>query len=415
MLMSYFKSSRSLERYRSEFPGSYLDDFIKWLEARRYRRICIRRHVREVVHVATWAKTNGVDIHTFDRDALTQLRDHLAGSQSLRYRSGGNRHIYQSASLFVKFLESIGVGCSRPSNIAPATPADILWHEFSDWMRSQRGTMDTTLAGYRLPVSKLLQCLGTDPRTFTAKGLREFLLDLVHRSSQEKAKNFATALRMFLRFLIARGDCRTGLDYAIPTVARWRLASLPKYIPAEDVERLIDSCDPAVPLGARDRAILLLLARLGLRSNDVSMLRLSDLRWSDGTIIVSGKNRIETRLPLPQDVGDAILHYVANSRPGVLSDRVFITTTAPLIPVSRQVVGRAVRRALLRTHISAPMKGAYLLRHSAATSLLRDGAALQTIGALFRHASIETTLVYAKVDVGMLSEIAMSWPKVSSC
>lgn len=415
MLTTYFKSSRLLERYRFEFASPYLDDFIKWLEARCYHRSCIRRHVREVVHVATWAKANGLAIDVLDRDALAQLRDHLASNQELRYCSGHHRHIYQSARVFVNFLESTARVCPPASNIALPTPAAILWDEFSQWMRSQRGTLDSTLASYRLPVIKLLQSLGTDPHDFTAIELRQFLLQQVQRSSQAKAKNLATALRMFLRFLIARGDCITGLVHAIPTVAQWRLASLPKYIPAEDVERLIDSCDPAVSLGARDRAILLLLARLGLRSNEVSMLRLNDLDWFDGTLIVSGKNRRETRLPLPQDVGDAILHYVAHGRPCISSDRVFITTTAPLVPVSRQVVGRAVRRALRRTNINAPMEGSHLLRHSAATTLLRDGVSLAAIGALFRHASIETTLVYAKVDVGLLNEIAMSWPEVSSC
>ena len=275
--------------------------------------------------------------------------------------------------------------------------------------------MSSTLTGYRRPISALLQNLGTDPGAYTAEGLRHFLLQQVKQSSQEQSKNLATALRMFLRFLIARGDCPVGLDYAIPTVARWRLATLPKYLPAHDVERLIQSCDPASMLGARDRAILLLIARLGLRAGDVSALRFGDLHWSAAALVVSGKNRREARLPLPQDVGDAILHYLRHGRPRVSSERLFITAAAPHVPISRQGVGRAVRRALRRTGISAPTEGAHLLRHSAATSLLREGASLSAIGALLRHASIETTTVYAKVDVGLLGEIAMPWPEVSPC
>jgi site-specific recombinase XerD len=250
---------------------------------------------------------------------------------------------------------------------------------------------------------------------YTAEGLRHFLLQQIKQSSQEQSKNLATALRMFLRFLIARGDCPVGLDYAIPTVARWRLAALPKYLPAHDVERLIQSCDPASTLGARDRALLLVIARLGLRAGDVSALRFGDLHWSEAALVVSGKSRREVRLPLPQDVGDAILHYLRHGRPRVSSERLFITTVAPHVPISRQGVGRAVRRALRRTGISAPTEGAHLLRHSVATSLLREGASLSAIGALLRHASIETTTVYAKVDVGLLGEIAMPWPEVSPC
>jgi site-specific recombinase XerD len=415
MLTDYFKSPLTMERYRSGIISPHLDAFTAWLDEHGYRRVSIRRHVREAVHFAAWAKTAGIPVEGLNRDALDRLHSYLAKQELLRYRSGDHLHLYQSACVFVGFFEATGVVCKLMSTAATPSPADGLWHEFTEWMRAQRGTMDSTLNSYRLPIAALLQNLGTDPRAFTAERLRHFLLQQVKQSSQVQSKNLATALRMFLRFLIVRGDCATGLDYAIPTVARWRLAALPKYLPASDVERLIHSCDPAYTLGARDRAILLLIARLGLRASDVSALRFRDLHWSEATLIVSGKNRCETRLPLPQDAGDAILYYLHNVRPLVSSDRVFITTTAPSVPISRQVVGRAVRRALRRTGISAPTEGAHLLRHSVATSLLRDGASLSAIGALLRHASIDTTTVYAKVDVGLLSEIAMPWPEVSSC
>lgn len=401
MLTDYFKSPLTLERYRSGLIGPHL--------------VSIRRHVREVVHFAAWAKTAGIPLEGLNRDALDRLHSYLAKRELLRYRNGGHHHLYQSACVFVGFFEATDVVCRLTPSTTTPSPAERLWREFTEWMRAQRGTMNSTLTNYRLPIAALLQNLGTDPRAFTAERLRHFLLRQVKQSSQVQSKNLATALRMFLRFLIARGDCATGLDYAIPTVARWRLAALPKYLPADAVERLIHSCDLASTLGARDRAILLLIARLGLRAGDVSALRFRDLHWSEAALIVSGKNCCETRLPLPQDVGDAILHYLRHARPPVSSDRVFITTTAPRIPISRQVVGRAVRRALCRTGISAPTEGAHLLRHSAATSLLRDGTSLSAIGALLRHASIDTTTVYAKVDVGLLSEIALPWPGVAPC
>lgn len=415
MLIDYFKSPLTLERYRSVSVGPQLDAFTAWLDEHGYRRVSIRRHVREVVHFAAWAEKAGIPVAGLNRDALDRLHSYLAKPALLRYRNGDHQHLYQSACVFVAFFEATGVVRRLTPTPKTRSPAERLCDEFTDWMRAQRGTMSSTLANYRLPVMALLQDLGTDTRAFTAARLRQFLQQQVTQSSQAQSTNLVTALRMFLRFLIARGDCPTGLDYAIPTLARWRLAVLPKYLLAHDVERLILSCDPASRLGARDRAILLLLARLGLRAGDVSALRFRDLHWSEAALIVSGKNRCETRLPLPQDVGDAILHYLHHARPHVSSERVFITTTAPLVPISRQAVGRAVRRALRRTGISAPTQGAHLLRHSAATSLLRDGVSLQAIGALLRHASIDTTTVYAKVDVGLLRDIAMAWPEVSSC
>jgi len=415
MLTDFFRSPLTLERYRSGLVGPHLDSFTEWLNDRGYQRISIRRHVREVVHFATWAKTAGIPVEGLKQAALDRLHIFLDHREPLRPRNGGDQHLCQSAGIFVRFFEDTGVVCGLAPSTATPSPAEGIWAEFTEWMRAQRGTMSSTLTGYRRPISALLQNLGTDPSAFSAEGLRHFLLQQVKQSSQEQSKNLATALRMFLRFLIARGDCPVGLDYAIPTVARWRLAALPKYLPAHDVERLIQSCDPASMLGARDRAILLLIARLGLRAGDVSALRFGDLHWSEAALVVSGKNRREVRLPLPQDVGDAILRYLHHCRPRVLSERVFITVVAPYVPISRQGVGRSVRRTLRRTGISAPTEGAHLLRHSAATNLLREGASLSAIGALLRHASIETTTVYAKVDVGMLGEITMPWPEVSPC
>jgi site-specific recombinase XerD len=258
-------------------------------------------------------------------------------------------------------------------------------------MRAQRGTLDTTLNTSRLPLIDLLNELGAESSTFDAQGLRKFSLRRVNALSPTRAKNLATAVRMCLRFLIAQGRCAPELEHAIVPVARWRLSSLPQYLPAQAVERLIDSCDSSSPLGARERAILLLIGRLGLRPSDVSSLKFGDLLCKQETLIVSGKNRRETRLPLPQKVGEAILHCLSQGRPHKVSDAIFLTTTAPFVPIARQVVGRAVVRALRRTGLSAPSQGAHLLRHSAATHLLRAGVSLPAIGALLRHAPFETT------------------------
>lgn len=416
MLTEYFKSRLALGRFRSGRFGPHLDAFTDWLASCGYHHASIRRHVREVVHVGVWADTEGITGCGLNRTALQRFEDYLADKGLLRDRCNGHRHPYKSACVFVDFLEATGLERRiTPRAIPTMCQADVLWNEFAEWMASQRGTMASTLANYRLPVMALLQSLGTDASAFTAEGLRSFLLGQVMQSSQVQSKTLATALRMFLRFLIARGDCPIGLNYAIPTVARWRLATLPKYLASMDVERLIQSCDTDSALGLRDRAILLLIARLGLRAGDVSALRFCDFHWTESQIIVAGKNRREARLPIPQDVGDAVLSYLRHARPHVLSDNIFITVTAPNAPISRQSVSKAVFRAIRRTRINAPSKGAHLLRHSAATGLLRDGVSLPAIGALLRHASIETTTVYAKVDTGLLSKVVMPWPEAQSC
>ncbi|WP_245320512.1 tyrosine-type recombinase/integrase [Bradyrhizobium lablabi] len=185
---------------------------------------------------------------------------------------------------------------------------------------------------------------------------------------------------------------------------------VPRYIGTADVDRLIATCDRATPAGARDRAILLLLARLGLRAGDILALRLHDLDWQHATLTVRGKGRRETRLPLPQDAGDAVLDYLKRSRPCVARQELFLTSNAPFRALSGSTVSSVVRRAVDSSGIVAPSKGANLLRHSAATAMLRGGATLDMVGAVLRHRSPDTTSHYAKVDIVMLQQIAQPWP-----
>ena len=231
------------------------------------------------------------------------------------------------------------------------------------------------------------------------------------------AKKRTTALRMFLQFLIVEGKCAPGLQGAVPVLAHWRLASLPRYLQPEEVERLIGSCDLASPTGRRDRAILLLLARLGLRAGDIVQLRLQDIDWRDGWIRVCGKGGREARLPLPQDVGQALAAYLIDGRPRIDADALFVRCRAPIGSfASHCAVSVIVEQAFKRAGVNRPCRGAaHLLRHSVATSLLRNGATLQEVATLLRHRSITTTEIYAKVDVGTLGQIAQPWPEVLPC
>ena len=161
--------------------------------------------------------------------------------------------------------------------------------------------------------------------------------------------------------------------------------------------------------------MLLLLARLGLRASEVAQLKFADIDWCNGGIRGCGKNRRQETLPLPQDVGNAILLYVSKGRPSLQAPEVFTTVLAPLHPLTRAAVTHIVRSALRRAGIKATINGAHVLRHSAATTMLRQGASLAGVGAVLRHRSPTTTAHYAKVDFGLLSEIAQPWPEVPSC
>jgi integrase/recombinase XerD len=224
------------------------------------------------------------------------------------------------------------------------------------------------------------------------------------------------ALRAFVGYLIATGRCRAGLDATIPSVAGWRLSALPRYLPTADVERTLSACDTTTVAGARDQAILLLLARLGLRAGDIYALRLGDLDWKQATIEVLGKSRRKTQLPLPQEVGDAVLHYL-KVRPAVRSSHLFLRLASPVGAFAKNstAVSDIVERALQRASVDASNKGAHVLRHSAATALLAEGVSLESIAVLLRHRSLDTTAHYAKVDMKRLGMLAQPWPEVSPC
>jgi integrase/recombinase XerD len=217
--------------------------------------------------------------------------------------------------------------------------------------------------------------------------------------------------------LITEGRCRPGLLGAVPVVAHWRLSVLPRYLPPGDVERIIACNDSSAAVGKRDRAILLLLARLGLRAGDIVRMRLDDIDWKEGWIHVSGKSRRQTRLPLSQEVGQALVTYIRHGRPRTRDEAVFVRARAPFCALgSHAAVSVIVDRAMRRAKVERPARGAaHLLRHSVASSMLRHGASLQDIAVLLRHCSVETTQIYAKVDVKALQKIAQPWPGGASC
>jgi site-specific recombinase XerD len=219
-------------------------------------------------------------------------------------------------------------------------------------------------------------------------------------------------VRAYLRFLAVMGQCSDELLSAVPRFAKWRLSSTPRFLEPQELERLIGSCSDDSAWGLRSRAVILLLARLGLRAGDVTELTFDDIDWKNGRIAVCGKARRREWLPLPQQVGDAILEYLHRARAPLSVAQLFTSVRAPHGAMSRAAVSQVVRASLHRTGIKAPISGAHLLRHSAATAMLRGGASLAAVGAVLRHRSPSTTALYAKVDFALLSEIAQPWPEV---
>jgi len=415
MLTIYFKSPFTLERLRSGPSGPYLDGFAHKLHLAGYSQGGAQRLVRAAAHLGAWGQTNENPIQSFNKDTLASFQHHLSSCSCPKSNGGRGPNVFFGAKRFLEYLHQIGVVSSIGDEHTDSASPQLMI-SFFDWLQQHRGTSQTTCRIYGRVVIDLLQNLGDDPNRFTATDLQAFALNRAGRHGRSAANNVAKALRMFLRYLIATGQCSSYLIAAIPTFAHWRLSSMPRYLPASDVERIIEACDPSTLVGARDRAILLLLSRLALRAGDIVVLQLTDINWDEASFRFVGKGRRETRMPLTQEVGDAILTYLQLRGTLPVVDALFLSTHAPMDrPLSSVTVSAIVARAIKRAGVIAPSKGAHLLRHSAATEMLRQGLSLEDIGAVLRHRSVETTAHYAKVDITLLREITRPWPEVTSC
>ena len=415
MLSEFFGESARLYAIRNGPSGPLLEDFAGYLFRSGYAKISARRHIRSAEHIVHWALRNSVSVDRLDGPALERFDRHLCRCRCGRFYCAARVDILTGARLFLTNLH--GAGGTAICLAKAVAPEPELLKSFCQWMRDQRGSADGTLSNYGRPIRELIRLIDEDPSKLTARFLRQFVMERSQHVGWAAANHCTTGLRMFLRFLIADGRCSAGLLGAIPKLAHWRLSSLPRVLAPADVERIITSCDLSSPAGKRDRAILLLLARLGLRAGDIVQLRLQDIDWKEATIQVCGKSRRQTQLPLSQEVGQAIVDYLQHARPATCNDELFVRSRAPFRGLrSHCAVSVLVDRAICRAGVVKPARGAaHLLRHSVASSMLRQGASLQEIADLLRHRSVGTTQIYAKVDVTSLQQIAQPWPEVAPC
>jgi len=287
--------------------------------------------------------------------------------------------------------------------------------EFHSYLSEEIGRSPSTAKNYvpfadqflmerfqkRTPVLSLLR----------ASDVTGFVIRHAHQLSPVRAGIMVTALRSFFRYLLHRGAIATDLAGCVPAVPNWSLSTLPRFLPAPTVEKLLKRCNRKTAVGRRNHAILLLLARLGVRAGEVINLSLDDIDWASGQITIHGKGGRSAPLPLPADVGTALAAYLRRDRPPSASRRVFLRHRAPLTGFANpSTLSSIVRRALQQAGIESAHMGAHVLRHSLATSMLRNGGSLDEIGELLRHQSPNTTAIYAKVDVAALHTLALPWP-----
>lgn len=381
--------SGPLERWAQEFASALARLGYVWPS--------IRRALFVFVFVSDWL-------------ARRRLRpgDVTAGTVEHLRRARRSDDYRCSLAKVLQFLRGVGVVPPvRP--ITRRTGLDRLLDRYRTYLADVRGLSGGVVCWYCTVAGRFLKDRPRHAhlRRLSAGEVREFLREEARGFSPRHAGCVASALRSLLRFLHAEGRMPVSLVGAIPSVAGWRGASLPQALTLGAVRRLLRSCDRRTRMGRRDFAVLMLLARLGLRAGEVAGLELDALDWQPGEIVVHGKGKTLARLPIPQDVGQALSAYLVR-RPQVDSRAVFLRSRAPLRPLTQTAITHLVTQAAKRAGLARVSP--HMLRHTLATAMLRRGATLAQIAQVLRHRSLTTTALYAKVDRAALRELAQPWP-----
>jgi site-specific recombinase XerD len=287
----------------------------------------------------------------------------------------------------------------------------VLAERYRRWLVTDRGLAETTVVRYVKLARSFLSGPWTGPgglESLSGTDVVAFLLAESERLSVGSVKGRVGELRSLLRFLYLQGLTPRPLGAVVPPVAGWRDTGVPKAIPAGDVQRLLDSCDRGDPAGIRDYAILMLAARLGLRSAEVARLELGDIDWRAGQITLRGKACRQDGMPLPCDAGEALAAYLSQARPATPLRQVFLAARAPMRAIPPGLVSDVTHRACDRAGL--PRIGAHRLRHTLATEMLRRGATITEVSQVLRHRDLATTAIYAKVDFAVLRTVAQPWP-----
>jgi site-specific recombinase XerD len=406
--MQTFIDPSLLDRLRVGPLASYLETYLKRIESEGFLPSSVPMQMYAIARFSNWLQTMQLDLHQLDEATIEQFL----------HRDPNIVHCAETASLrrFLALLRESGLTAAKLPESKSSRQRFI--DEYRSYLRQERGLAEASLLNYVPFAEELLSSrFGDSDLDFaklTATDVTKFIQGRAHQLSPGRAKLLVTALRSFLRYLRYRGEISVDLAACVPSVAVWSLSTVPKFLPAGTVQRFLDQCERNTPDGKRNYAVLLLLARLGLRACEIVSMSLDDIDWESGRLTIRCKGGRWTQLPLPSDVGEAIAIYLRSGRPRSGCRHVFLRHRAPIHGFTQSTtVSTIVRRALIRAGIDSVRKGAHLFRHTLATDLLREGSSLDEIGELLRHRSPNTTVVYAKVDLVTLRTLALPWPGVA--
>jgi integrase/recombinase XerD len=389
--------------------SAHIVGFAKWARNEGYAYASRWRKVFLAAGFSRWLGQRAVGMHRISLEhAARYLRTRVSRVQ---IRRGDGAALRQ----FIDLLRRRGVVPAEKVAGRPTIPVDQAVDEFECYLRNERVLARATIVHYvpfiRTFLTHQFGHRAVKLSRLCAGDVVRFVQRQAPRLHWKRAKLLTTALRSFLHYARYRGDITCDLAAAVPTVANWSMTSIPRAISADAVRELLTSINRQTAVGRRDYAILLVLARLGLRAGEVLGLELEDIDWNAGSLSVQGKGDQRSTLPLPADVGGAIAAYLRHGRPRSTSRRIFLRAKAPIRGLlGPQAISSLVRHNLVRAGIQAPTHGAHQFRHALATEMLRHGASLTEIGEVLRHRSPQTTTIYAKVDLESLRTLALPWP-----
>ena len=389
--------------------AAHTSAFAESLSAQGYSANSIHRQVLLAACFSRWLQEKGVALRRITSDHPGRyLRFRFRQVQPTPGDGAALRHL-------LEFLRRDGVIAAERRLAPRLTPVERCARAFEEYLRQERALAPATVSNY-LPFVRgfLTGRFGGGPvilSRLSAHDVVNFVQRQAPRLHRKRAKLLTSALRSFLRYARYRGAVKLDLAAAVPVVANWSMPSIPRAIGSDQVRQLLTSLDRRTAMGRRDYAVILLLARLGLRSGEVAFLELDDLDWEAGLVCVRGKGGQRSELPLPAEVGQAIAAYLRRGRPDSASRRVFLRAKAPIGGFrGASGVGSIVRHSLQRAGVKAPTHGAHQFRHGLATEMLRQGASLAEIGVVLGHRHPQTTKIYTKVDIKALRTLALPWP-----
>jgi integrase/recombinase XerD len=408
-LSFFFTDSTAMRTFRAltEAPlGSAIEIYARYMRDQGYARQSAREYLRLLGRFNLWLADQGCTPEMIQPDTVRRFREYLQHRGKLRNGFG---------SILRHLLQMI-----RPDLcVCTPSPLELVLRGFREYQIGERGLVHTTAYSFGRLVRNFLEKQvpgggSGDLSKIEPDLIADWIRTQASCTSAAHAKHIVSALRSFLSYAFYRGLIERNLATCVPGAPGWSLVGLPRHLSPEQVQKVLDSCDRNRPAGRRDFAILLLLARLGLRAGEIATIKLDDLDWDTGTITVHGKSRRSARLPLPQEIGEAIADYLCNERPKCKSRQVFITARPPHRPFHDVVtISMVATRALKNADMTGTRTGSHVFRHSLATTMLKNGASLGEIGDILRHRNSATTQIYAKVDVSALRELALPWPGVS--